>query len=266
MRYFGISANLMSLGGLAIALGLAGGRLGGDGGKRRPDAARKRARASRAFASWRGPAARWRKPIAFSLLIIVIVFLPLFTLQGVEGKTFTPLAQTMSFAMLGSLIFAMSLAPVLASLLMRRPKGAGQGGGHKEFFVVALAARGLSAGRLFFRRSARLCRSLLAVALLVSGRLPVHPARFGVRSRLNEGDLMIRATMAPSISLEEARDTMQRFEQRLMKNFPEVDDGRDPRRPRRSRRARRSDQQRRGVRRAQAQGGVDLRRARWRSC
>ncbi len=122
------------------------------------------------------------KPIAFSLLIIVIVFLPLFTLQGVEGKTFTPLAQTMSFGMLGSLIFAMTLVPVLASLLMRRPKSAGRGGEHKEFIVLRWLL-GLPAGRLFLRQKAlgahrpggRCCSSAAAFSSPVSGRNSFPP-------------------------------------------------------------------------------------------
>ncbi|MEZ4763069.1 MAG: efflux RND transporter permease subunit [Calditrichia bacterium] len=61
------------------------------------------------------------RPIIFAISIIVVVFLPLFTLHGVEGKTFSPLAFAVALAMLGSLIFAVMLAPVLANLLMRRP-------------------------------------------------------------------------------------------------------------------------------------------------
>jgi multidrug efflux pump subunit AcrB len=60
------------------------------------------------------------QPILFSIAIIIIVFLPLFTLEGVEGKTFRTLAYTVSLAMLGSLIYALFLAPVLSDLLMRR--------------------------------------------------------------------------------------------------------------------------------------------------
>lgn len=220
MQYFGVSANLMSLGGLAIALGLL---VDGsvvmvenvDRMLRENDPGEPRlhivARACGEVA----------KPIAFSLLIIVIVFLPLFTLQGVEGKTFTPLAQTMSFAMFGSLIFAMSLAPVLASLLMRRPKSAGHGGEHKEFFVLRwLLAVYRPLVSFFVKRP--VVPIVLAVALLATGGFLFTRLGSEFVPAMNEGDLLIRATMAPSIALEEARDTMQRVEQRLMKNFPEI--------------------------------------------
>lgn len=120
MKWFGISANLMSLGGLAIAIGMMV-----DGAvvvveninrllrESSPDESRLHivARASRAVA----------RPIVFAISIIIVVFLPLFSLQGVEGATFRPLAYTVALAMLGSLIFALVVTPVVASLLMRRP-------------------------------------------------------------------------------------------------------------------------------------------------
>ncbi len=221
MRCFGVSANLMSLGGLAIALGLFV-----DGSvvmvenvdrmlrNSEPDEPRLHivARACAEVA----------RPIAFSLLIIVIVFLPLFTLQGVEGKTFTPLAQTMSFGMLGSLIFAMTLAPVLASMLLRRPKAqGGPGGGHKEFFVLRwLLAIYRPVVSFFVRRP--VVPIVLALALLLTGGFLFTRLGSEFVPSLNEGDLLIRATMAPSISLDQARATIQRFEHRLMKDFPEV--------------------------------------------
>lgn len=256
MRYSGVSANLMSLGGLAIALGLLV-----DGSVVMVENVDRMLRESDPSESRLHIVARAcgevAKPIAFSLLIIVIVFLPLFTLQGVEGKTFTPLAQTMSFAMFGSLIFAMCLAPVLASLLMRRPKHAAQiskparppqdtGSGtspspadlgiggtpglesraakapaHKEFFVLRwLLAVYRPVISLFVKRP--IVPIILAVALVATGGFLFTRLGSEFVPSMNEGDLLIRATMAPSISLEEARDTMQRFEQRLMKTFPEV--------------------------------------------
>ncbi|MDO8539667.1 MAG: CusA/CzcA family heavy metal efflux RND transporter [Opitutaceae bacterium] len=221
MKYFNISANLMSLGGLAIALGLLVDgsvvmvenvdrmlRQGGRGEPRLHIVARACGEVAR--------------PIAFSLLIIVIVFLPLLTLQGVEGKMFRPLAQTMAFAMFGSLIFAVCLAPVLSSLLMRQPKtGPDEGAGHKEFIVL----RGLLAVyrpvvSLFVKAPA--IAIVLAVLLLAAGAALFTRLGSEFVPRLNEGDLLIRATMAPSISIEEARDTMLRFERRLMARFPEV--------------------------------------------
>ena len=218
MNYLGLSANLMSLGGLAIALGLLV-----DGsvvmvenvdrmlrhGDRSEPVLHVIARACSEVA----------KPIAFSLLIIVIVFLPLFTLQGAEGKTFRPLAQTMAVAMFGSLVFSLMLAPVLSFFLMRRPRDSAAQ--HREFIVL----RGLLAVYkpvvTFFVRRPGFAIGLAAGLLIIGGLLATRLGSEFV-PKLNEGDLLVRSTMAPSISLEEARETMTRFEKRLMSRFPEV--------------------------------------------
>ncbi len=133
MNYFGVSANLMSLGGLAIALGLLvdGSVVMVENVDRMLREADEREPLIHIVARACSEVVR---PIVLSLIIIIIVFLPLFTLRGVEGRTFRPLAQTMSFAMLGSLVFAVLLAPVLASLLMRRVSSGSSE--HKEIFVV----------------------------------------------------------------------------------------------------------------------------------
>ena len=152
-------------------------------------------------------------------MIIVIVFLPLFTLQGVEGKTFRPLAQTMSLAMLGSLIFAVFLVPVLGSFLMKRPGG--KASGHKENWVLRVLLRFYRPAVSFFVHHPGAAILMAAVLLLIGGAIFLRLGSEFV-PRLNEGDLLVRATMAPSISLEEARENMLRFERRLMSRFPEV--------------------------------------------
>lgn len=220
MNLFGISANLMSLGGLAIAIGMMVDATivmveNVDRLLREADPQESRlsiiARAC----------AEVGRPIIFAIAIIIIVFLPLFTLQGVEGKTFTPLAYTVSLAMLGSLIYALLLAPVAAHLLMRRPKSVAAGEGPKDAWIVrALLKPYQPAVTLFVRRrslAVGLSIAMLAVGVLIFPRLGSEFV-----PRLNEGDLLIRATMAPSISLEESKETMLRFEKRLLAGFPEV--------------------------------------------
>jgi cobalt-zinc-cadmium resistance protein CzcA len=218
MRLSGVSANLMSLGGLAIALGLL---VDGavvlveniDRHLRQADPGEPLihivARSCREVA----------RPILFSLLIIVIVFLPLFTLQGVEGKTFRPLAQTMSFAMFGSLLFALLVVPVLSSFLMKRPQAAA--GEHQEIFVMRRLLALYTPILTKFVRNPKKAIAL-AIGLLLIGITLFLRLGSEFVPRLNEGDLLVRATMAPSISLEESRDTMLRFERRLMAGFPEV--------------------------------------------
>lgn len=220
MRILGISANLMSLGGLAIAIGMMVDativiveNVDRMLRKAEPDESR--------LAIIARACSEVGRPIIFAIAIIVIVFLPLFTLQGVEGKTFKPLAQTVALAMFGSLLYALLLAPVISDLLMRRPRSVASGEGPKEAWIVHwLLFPYRPALRLFVRN--RWFAVGLAGMMLLVGALVLPRLGSEFVPRLDEGDLLIRATMAPSISLEESRNTMLRFEKRLMEKFPEV--------------------------------------------
>lgn len=217
MKYFGISANLMSLGGLAIAIGMMA-----DGavvivenidrllGEAAPDESRMHviARACHMVA----------RPILFAISIIIIVFLPLFTLQGVEGTMFRPLAYTVTLAMLGSLLFTLLVVPVVSDLLMRRPKN-GHATEDKGIMRLLLKYYRPLVAQLVRRRKI----AVIIVAVMLSiGALVAPQLGSEFVPRLNEGDLLIRATMAPSISLDKAKDTIQVFERKLMTQFPEV--------------------------------------------
>jgi cobalt-zinc-cadmium resistance protein CzcA len=216
MRLFDISANLMSFGGLAIAIGMMV-----DGTivmvenierllrEASPEDSRLEivARASTEVA----------RPIFFAILIIIVVFLPLFTLQGVEGKTFRPLAATVSMAMLGSLIYALLVSPVMAWLLMRRKPGGDSNGGQRAVAglqrVYQPVLRSL-VGRPMVAVS-------LAVALLVVGAMILPQLGSEFTPTLQEGTLILRLTMAPSIALSESTEVALRVERRLM-TLPEV--------------------------------------------
>ncbi|HOE96590.1 MAG TPA: CusA/CzcA family heavy metal efflux RND transporter [Candidatus Sumerlaeota bacterium] len=221
MKLLGISANLMSLGGLAIAIGMMV-----DGTIVMVENVDRVLRESDPDESRLGVVTRAcaevGRPIFFAIGIIVLVFLPLFTLQGVEGKTFRPLAYTISLAMFGSLLFAMLLAPVFAYCFMRPPRRARRD--HKpagENWIVRLLLYPYRPVVGLFVRG-RVLAVLLAVGIFALGLaiFPLLGSEF--LPRLNEGDLLIRATMAPSISLEEAGRTITRFEQDLRARFPEV--------------------------------------------
>ena len=216
MRLFDISANLMSFGGLAIAIGMMV-----DGTivmvenierllrEASPEESRLDivARASTEVA----------RPIFFAILIIIVVFLPLFTLQGVEGKTFRPLAATVSMAMLGSLIYALLVSPVMAWMLMRRKVGEKTKGGDRAVAglrrVYEPVLRSL-VGRPMVAVS-------LAVALLVVGAMILPQLGSEFTPTLQEGTLILRLTMAPSIALSESTEVALRVERRLM-TLPEV--------------------------------------------
>lgn len=223
MGLFDISANLMSLGGLAIAIGMMV-----DGAivmvenvdrmlrEAPPDEPRVHVVAR--------ACAEVARPVAFAVLIIVVVFLPLFTLQGVEGKTFRPLAYTVALAMLGSLLYALVLAPVFSDLLMRRPKAAeGDGVQTKKPLADRVLDRLIGWYRpvvSYFVRERKWAVGL-AVGLLAIGALvfPLLGSEF--TPTLQEGTIVMRLTMAPSISITESQATTERVERRLMA-IPEI--------------------------------------------
>ncbi len=219
MKYFGLSANLMSLGGLAIAIGMMV-----DGAIVMVE------NVDRVFHEAGGDQKSKRrlvveacsevgKPILFAITIIIIVFVPLFTLQGVEGKTFRPLAYTVSMAMTGSLVFALFLAPVLAYLVMKRRPKQGEkqniSQGAQEFLqrvyhpIVAFFVH---------HRIVAVATSLVILAL---GAIALPQLGSEFTPELQEGSIVLRLTMAPSISLKESKRITMLVERRVMK-VPEV--------------------------------------------
>ena len=213
MNQFGMSANLMSLGGLAIGIGMMV-----DGavvmvenifrhlterqGEAEPlhiilEAAREVGR-----------------PIVFAISIIIIVFLPLFTLQDVEGKMFSPMAYTISFAMAGSLLIALTIVPVLCSfLLIRKLK-------HRENPLLRWIKSGYRPVLEYALRHRKFVISAAIVLLAVSLALfPFLGTEFV--PILDEGSILIRVTTAPSTSLEETTLITRKLEEMLLA-FPEV--------------------------------------------
>ena len=214
MHYFGISANLMSFGGLAIAIGMMvdGSIVIVENVERLLRQPSKASRLEIVLAACQEVA----RPILFSVIIVIVVFLPLFTLQGVEGKTFRPLAYTVALSMFGSLIFAMLLAPVLSHLLMRPPKKVQTKEGlllRILFFIYKPIVS------LFVRF--RILAVSLSLGLIFLG-IVIFP-RLGSEftPTLQEGTIMLRLTMAPSIALTESKRLTMIVERRLLL-IPEI--------------------------------------------
>ncbi|MEE8572020.1 MAG: efflux RND transporter permease subunit, partial [Gemmatimonadota bacterium] len=214
MDVVGLSANLMSLGGLAIGIGMLvdGGvvmvenayqRLSEDSGTdvRRTTIVR---RASHEVA----------RPIAFAIAIVIVVFFPLFTLQGVEGKLFTPLASTVSFALMGSLIFSLTLIPVLCSIGLKPGRQA-------DTWIVRRIRTHFEKRLRFAMRHRRITVMGSLAALVASlALLPLLGSEFV--PQLEEGTILFRATLAPSAGLHESIERATQME-RLVLEFPEVD-------------------------------------------
>lgn len=215
MQLFGVSANLMSLGGIAIAIGMmVDGAVVIVENANRILTASKEGEDKRALIA--GACAEVLQPLIFAILIVVIVFVPILTLEGVEGKTFRPLAFAVVFAMAGSLVFAVLLAPAASMLGLKIGKKS-SGEDEPDFYERRFAPL-----VRFFVHKRWAALTLAAAMLLVGGAIfPRLGSEF--TPRMNEGDLLVRLTMAPSISLPEARETVTRFEQQLQSNFPEVE-------------------------------------------
>ncbi|MCB1215884.1 efflux RND transporter permease subunit [bacterium] len=223
MKLTGMSANMMSLGGLAIAIGMMV-----DGTIVIVENVDRLLRESRPgesrFHTVVQAVGEVIQPIVFAISIIIIVFIPLFALQGVEGKTFRPLAYTVALAMGGSLMFAIILAPVFSYLLMRAPKKRAEqkpGAEPQELWIVRMLQLPYRPVVSLFVRQ-RWLAVLLAIVMLAIGAWTFPQLGSEFVPRLNEGDILVQATAAPSISLQTSSDAMLRFEKQLLQEFPEV--------------------------------------------
>jgi cobalt-zinc-cadmium resistance protein CzcA len=211
----GMSANLMSFGGLAIAIGIMvdGTIVLVENVDRRLREGRGHSRAETVLAGCREVA----RPILFSVLIVILVFVPVLALGGVEGKTFRPLAVAVAAAMGGSLIYVMTLAPLLSSMLLKRASGGEPKGEPLLVRLMNAAYRPL----LGFLLRLRPVAVLLALALLAVGAVTFPRLGSEFTPRLQEGTILVELTRAPSISLEESMRANLIVERRLLE-VPEV--------------------------------------------
>ena len=216
MRLTGISANLMSLGGIAVAIGMLG-----DGAIVMVENIYRHLNTNRGNTLIKKTdlilhsAGEVSKPIIFSILIIITVFLPLFTLEGVEGKMFKPMAFTLCFALFGSLIVAVAISPALCTYILKA-------GSHKEFFLLRWLSR-VYMPVLKFSVSKRWIIVILAVALTAAGTCLVPKLGTEFIPTLEEGSIMISVMMAPSTSLEKGTEIIQSLERKIIE-FEEVDE------------------------------------------
>jgi len=216
MQWQGISANIMSLGGIAIAIGAMV-----DAAivmienlhkhmEREPITTANRWRVVRESAMEVGPA------LFLSLLIITLSFLPVLALQGEEGRLFAPLAYTKTYAMAAAALLSITLVPVLLGFMVR-------GRVHREQdnllnrFLAALY-RPLLKGVLRVPRFVL----LLALVLTVVGFWPLHKLGTEFMPDLDEGDLLYMPTTFPGIAPDKARELLQQTD-RLIRSVPEVE-------------------------------------------
>lgn len=214
MNQFGISANLMSLGGLAIAIGIL------------VDAAVVVVENIVTYLSYDNKGKHPRLhliyravsevslPVTAGMLIIIIVFLPLLSLQGLEGKLFSPVALTIVFALASSLILSLTVIPVLASYLPRKTA-------HSDTRFVSFLQRkympflkwALDNTRKVFAFSG----VLLAIAIVIYFQVGKT-----FMPTMNEGDVILQWEKIPSISLEKSLEMDNSIAQILLSNIPEL--------------------------------------------
>jgi len=221
MRVFGLSANLMSLGGLAIAIGMLVDsavvvvenvvtQLARQGANTSDTGARRLPRLHLIYRATREVAV----PVASGTLIIVIVFLPLLTLQGLEGKLFVPVALTIVFALASALLLSLTVIPVLASYLLGK-------GGAEEPWVVRQLLKVYGPSLTWALKREWLIVGL-AVALLVgAGALYLRVGKTFMPT-MDEGDLIVQLEKLPSINLQQSLDIDLRVQQAIMDAVPEV--------------------------------------------
>ena len=214
MERQGINANIMSLGGIAIAIGAmvdgaivmienAHKHIEHDGGKKPhweliTDAAKEV-----------GPA------LFFSLLIIAMSFLPVFTLEAQEGRLFRPLAYTKTYAMMGAALLAITIVPILMGYLIRgkiRPESENP----VNRFLIWVYHPII---KIVLRKKAMVI--VASVVILAVTWIPVKRMGSEFMPPLNEGDLLYMPTTLPGISITKARELLQQTD-RIIASFPEV--------------------------------------------
>ena len=236
MAWFGLSANLMSLGGIAVAIGMLV-----DGSVvmvenmfkhlTHPDAEHDTKRQSRVDSDdvdpfdvahdRHGIALRLQKagkevarPIFFATAIILVVFMPLFSFEGVEAKLFQPMAISIMLAMLSAVLVALIIVPALATYLFR--KGVRQ----RDSFVLKPLDRLYRKGLAWAMGHSKMVVGVAAVMVIAAALvLPRLGTEFV--PELEEGTINLRVTLAPSSSLDTALEVAPKLEAKLME-FPEV--------------------------------------------
>ncbi|HEX7815770.1 CusA/CzcA family heavy metal efflux RND transporter [Dyella sp.] len=217
MSQLGMSANLMSLAGLAIGIGMMvdGAVVMVENAFRIMAERRAEGREVDRGAAVIQAAREVASPMAFAILIIMVVFLPLLSLQGLEGKMFKPMAFNISFAMGGSLLLALTLIPVLAAWLLRP-------GEEKDTRLVGWLKRGYAQLLGWALRRRVVVVTVAMLALVASLALfPFLGKEF--MPSLKEGAIMWRVTSIPSASLQESIAISQRISSRIAEKFPEVE-------------------------------------------
>ncbi|MBK8809689.1 MAG: efflux RND transporter permease subunit [Acidobacteria bacterium] len=214
MRFFNVSGNLMSLGALDFGLIVDGAVVMVENAVRR--------RAEAQHEKSREPPERTileaclevARPVVFAVAIIAIVYLPILSLRGIEGKMFVPMALTVIFALLGSLILSLTFVPAMLTFVLKGKVS------EKESFLIRYAKQIYKPAYSFMAKYRPQALAIAIVLVVISGAIfPFLGSEF--IPRLDEGDLAVQVQQLPSVSLEQSIRTTTEVEKVLMA-FPEV--------------------------------------------
>lgn len=211
----GISGNLMSLGAIDFGLIVDGSVVIVENILRR---LRARGPDEHPMEVIREAAQEVARPVFFGVAIIVLVYVPVLTLGGVEGKMFKPMATTVLFALVASLVLALTLTPVLSWTFLR---GEGAAEGEKETWVMARMRR---LYRPALERALQFPTATLAIAAAVFGSSLVAIPFLGAEflPRLDEGSVLVQMYRLPGISMSESLHGNEIIES-VLREFPEVE-------------------------------------------
>ncbi|HQU81708.1 MAG TPA: CusA/CzcA family heavy metal efflux RND transporter, partial [Pyrinomonadaceae bacterium] len=214
MRVFNVSGNLMSLGALDFGLIVDGAVVMVENTIRRRAEAQEHKSHEPPERTILEACLEVARPVVFAVAIIAIVYLPILSLRGIEGKMFVPMALTVIFALLGSLILSLTYVPAMMTFILRGKVS------EKESFLIRWAKKLYIPAFAFVGRYRAQALAIAVALVFISGAIfPYLGSEF--IPRLDEGDLALQVQRLPSISLEESIKTATEVEKVLME-FPEV--------------------------------------------
>src|SRR5665213_1940890 len=217
MRLFGISANLMSLGAIDFGMIVDGAVVMMENSVHRLE---EKHDEEAPLESVRHAAHEVARPMAFAVVIIIAVYLPILFLQGLEGRMFRPMAITVCAALAGSLLLALTLIPMLASFAFRRytPPTA-----LRNKSSVMESINRIYGSALTLAMNHRVFTTAIAVTVLAVSLGSLYVIGTEFMPKLDEGSILVETRKLPGISLTESIAISKRIEQRL-RQFPEIAD------------------------------------------
>ncbi len=217
MAIFGVSANLMSLGAIDFGMIVDGSVVMIENSVHHLEKSR---RERKALDSIRAASHEVARPILFGVAIIIAVYLPIFTLQGLEGRMFRPMAITVCSALLGSLLLALTAVPALSTYFLRTRPGASEKVGEK-WYAQLRRMRDWYAGSLDFATDHRTTLVTLALVLVMGALVSLRFIGTEFMPKLDEGSIVITSRKLPGIALTESIKVSQEVASTI-RGFPEV--------------------------------------------